>query len=193
MSVDLALLGQPLRDHEWSGGLVDLEVLAEAHREPMRAICPPDDPVWPIYPVDLSGAGFDPYFDSLLVDPARRAFAILRDGRMAGTTSFLNIAPARQTLELGGTFMALEERGSGLNSRVKPLVLARAFAAGFRRVEFRIDQRNERSQAAVRKLGAVQEGVLRAERVTWTGHVRDTVMFSILAEEWGAERDNLRH
>ena len=184
MSVDLALLGQPLRDHEWDGGLVDLEPLAEAHREPLRAICMPDDPVWPIYPVDLSGEGFDPYFDSLLADPARRGFVILRDGRVAGTTSFLNIAPGKQTLELGGTFMAQAERGSGLNSRVKPLILARAFAAGFRRVEFRIDARNERSLAAVRKLGAVHEGVLRAERITWTGHVRDTVMLSILAGEW---------
>ncbi|MEN7536629.1 GNAT family N-acetyltransferase [Aurantiacibacter flavus] len=191
MSVDLALLGQPMLDHEWERGLIDLLPLAEAHREAMRAICLPDDPVWPIYPADLSGAGFDPYFDILLADPARRAFAIVRDGLFAGTTSFLNIAPGRETLELGGTFMAQAERGSGLNSRVKPLVLARAFAAGFRRVEFRIDQRNERSLAAVRKLGAVREGLLRAERITWTGHVRDTVMLSILAEEW-AERDKSR-
>ena len=184
MSVDLALLGQPMRDEEWSGGLIDLEPLIEDHREPMRAICTPEDPVWPIYPVDLSGAGFDPYFDNLLADPVRLAFAVMRDGRLAGTTSFLNIVAARHTLELGGTFMAQAERGSGLNSRVKPLVLARAFAAGFRRVEFRIDARNERSLAAVRKLGAVHEGVLRAERITWNGHVRDTVMLSILAEEW---------
>ncbi|RIV90653.1 N-acetyltransferase [Aurantiacibacter xanthus] len=188
MIVDLALLGQPLRDHEWDGGLVDLEPLSEDYREPLRAICPPDDPVWPIYPVDLSGPGFDPYFDSLLGDPARRGFVILRDGRVAGTTSFLNIVAGKQTLELGGTFMAQAERGSGLNTRVKPLVLGRAFAAGFRRVEFRVDERNERSQAAVRKLGAVREGVLRAERVTWTGHLRNTVMFSILAEEWAARQ-----
>ena len=188
MRVDLALLGQPMQDHGWSGGRIDLEPLAEAHREMLRAICTPDDPVWPIYPVDLSGAGFDPYFDSLLADAHRRAFAILRDGHMAGTTSYLNIAAGKQTLELGGTFMAQAERGSGLNSRVKPLVLARAFAAGFRRVEFRIDVRNERSQAAVRKLGAVKEGVLRAERVTWTGHVRDTAIYSLLAAEWTARQ-----
>jgi RimJ/RimL family protein N-acetyltransferase len=63
-------------------------------------------------------------------------------------------------------------------------MLSRAFGSGFRRVEFRVDARNARSQAAMAKLGAVREGVLRADRITWTGHVRDTVLFSILATEW---------
>ena len=56
--------------------------------------------------------------------------------------------------------------------------------AGIRRVEFRVDARNARSQAAMAKLGATGEGVLRADRITWTGHVRDTVLFSILKDEW---------
>jgi RimJ/RimL family protein N-acetyltransferase len=63
-------------------------------------------------------------------------------------------------------------------------MLAHAFASGIRRIEFRIDERNARSQAAVRKIGATKEGVLRAERITWTGHVRDTGLFSILGDEW---------
>jgi RimJ/RimL family protein N-acetyltransferase len=53
-----------------------------------------------------------------------------------------------------------------------------------RRVEFRVDARNQRSQAAMKKLGAVREGVLRADRITWNGHVRDTVLFAILKDEW---------
>ena len=186
MTPDLALLAQPMRDDGWQGGLVSLEPLAEHHREGLRAICVPDDPVWEIYPANLSGDDFDPRFDNFLADPVRRSFVVLRDGDVAGTTSYMNIATARQTLEVGGTFMAIAERGSGLNARVKQLVLDRAFAAGFRRVEFRIDVRNGRSQAAVAKLGAVKEGVLRAERITWTGHVRDTAIWSILAGEWAA-------
>ena len=59
--------------------------------------------------------------------------------------------------------------------------MGRAIDAGYRRIEFRVDARNARSQAAMTKLGAVREGVMRADRVTWTGHVRDTVLFSILA------------
>ena len=64
------------------------------------------------------------------------------------------------------------------------MMLARAFDAGIRRVEFRVDARNARSQAAMAKYGAVREGVIRADRITWTGHIRDTVLFSILRDEW---------
>ena len=67
-------------------------------------------------------------------------------------------------------------------------MIRRAIDCGFRRIEFRVDRRNARSQAAMAKLGAVREGVIRAERITWTGHVRDTVLFSILAGEW-SDRD----
>ncbi|HZV19755.1 MAG TPA: GNAT family protein [Sphingobium sp.] len=69
---------------------------------------------------------------------------------------------------------------------MKRLMVAHAFACGLRRIEFRIDTRNARSQAAVRKLGAVYEGTLRAERITWTGHVRDTALFALLREDWEA-------
>ena len=64
------------------------------------------------------------------------------------------------------------------------MMMARAFECGFRRTEYRVDARNQRSQAAMTKLGAVREGVMRADRITWTGHVRDTVLFSILRDEW---------
>ena len=64
-------------------------------------------------------------------------------------------------------------------------MLSRAFGCGIRRVEFRVDRRNARSQTAMKKLGAVREGVLRADRITWTGHIRDTVLFAILRDEYG--------
>jgi RimJ/RimL family protein N-acetyltransferase len=64
------------------------------------------------------------------------------------------------------------------------MMLERASYSGIRRVEFRVDVRNARSQAAMKKLGAVREGVLRADRITWNGHVRDTALFSILKDEW---------
>lgn len=58
-------------------------------------------------------------------------------------------------------------------------------------MEFRVDARNARSQAAVLKLGAVREGMLRQHLVTWTGHVRDSVVFSILRDEWPRVREGL--
>jgi RimJ/RimL family protein N-acetyltransferase len=63
-------------------------------------------------------------------------------------------------------------------------MLDHAFNCGAARVQFKVDTRNQRSQAAVAKLGAVREGVLRRDRLTWTGYIRDTVVFSILDHEW---------
>ncbi len=176
---DIAALMQPMED-----GDIRLEPLGEAHREGLRTCCVADDPVWDIYPVDMAGTAFDKAFYAFLANPARHIFAVLQDGKVQGMTSYLNLALDRQVLEIGGTFMAPWTRGTGLNGRVKRLMINRAFGEGIRRIQFLIDERNQRSQAAVRKLGAQKEGVLRAERITWTGHVRDTGVFGLLREEW---------
>lgn len=174
-------LYQPMAD-----GAVRLDPLTEAHRDGLRAACAADTEIWSIFPSNMVGADFDPAFDTLKTHPNRAVYAIVTGGAVVGMTSYLNAVPDRQTVEIGGTFIAPDVRGTDLNRRVKALLLDHAFASGVRRVEFRIDERNGRSQAAVRKLGATKEGVLRAERVTWTGHVRDTAIFGLLAEEWKA-------
>ena len=97
---------------------------------------------------------------------------------------FINPDAKRGTVEIGNTYYRPKFRGTGFNRRVKAMMLGRAFDSGIRRVEFRVDRRNARSQAAMAKLGAVREGVMRADRITWTGHVRDTVLFAILKDEW---------
>ena len=85
---------------------------------------------------------------------------MLFDGdELAGMSSFLGIDEGRQVLEIGGTYYRPHFRGTGFNRRVKDMMLRRAFDCGFRRVEFRVDGRNARSQAAMKKLGAVREGV----------------------------------
>ena len=99
-------------------------------------------------------------------------------------SSFIGVDEGRQALEIGATYYRPHLRGTGFNRRVKNMMLARAFDCGIGRVEFRVDARNARSQAAMAKFGAVREGVLRADRITWNGHVRDTVLFSILKDEW---------
>ncbi|MBB5684463.1 GNAT family N-acetyltransferase [Sphingobium boeckii] len=164
-------------------GNLRLEQLAEAHREGLRAACAADREIWDIYPSRLIGDDFDPAFDAILANPARCPFALILDGRVIGMSGYLNIALDRQTLEIGGTYMQPDQRGTGLNRRIKQLLIARAFTAGFRRIEFRIDVRNGRSIAAVEKIGGVKEGVLRQERITWNGHVRDTALYAILADD----------
>jgi RimJ/RimL family protein N-acetyltransferase len=87
-------------------------------------------------------------------------------------------------VEIGGTYIQPSVRGTGFNDSLKKLMIDHAFACGFRRIEFRVDTRNQRSAAAVRKLGAQLDGTLRQNIVTWTGFVRDTYVFSLLADEW---------
>ncbi|MEO7177680.1 MAG: GNAT family protein [Allosphingosinicella sp.] len=165
-------------------GDLSLEPMAEAHREALKAACAQDREIWTIYATSYDPDHFDSAFDGLRSRPNWRCFSIFLAGEMAGMSCYLGIDPDRAVLEIGSTYYVPRLRGTGLNPRVKNLMLARAFGCGFRRVEFRVDSRNGRSQAAMAKIGGVGEGVLRQDRITWTGHVRDTVLFSILADEW---------
>ena len=160
------------------------ELFAEQHRESLKAACAEDGDIWAIYATNFGPEGFDAAVDGYIINPRNRTFVLFEGDELAGMSSFLGIDEARQTLEIGGTYYRPKFRGTGFNRRVKEMMLKRAFGSGFRRVEFKVDRRNVRSQAAMRKLGAVREGVLRADRVTWTGHVRDTVLFAILKDEW---------
>jgi RimJ/RimL family protein N-acetyltransferase len=106
-------------------------------------------------------------------------------------TSYIGPDPVNASVEIGGTYYHPDHRGGAVNPAAKLLMLDHAFAAGARRVQLNVDAINHRSCAAVLKLGAVQEGVLRQHRVVWTGRIRDTVVFSILAAEWPAVRAGL--
>lgn len=111
-------------------------------------------------------------------------FAALRDDELVGITAYLRPHDDYGTVEIGGTYIVPAVRGSDYNRRVKRLLIEHAFACGFQRIEFRVDERNQRSQAAVMKLGAQREGLLRRDRITWTGHLRNTCVFGLLREEW---------
>lgn len=167
-----------------AAGEVRLEPLAGAHRAALKAACAQDPAIWPIYAISYDPEHFDASFEALLARPNGRAFAVLSDGVLIGMSCYLGVDEGRGVLEIGNTYYVPAMRGTGLNRAVKDLMIGRAIDCGFRRIEFRVDARNLRSQGAMTKLGAVREGVVRAERITWTGHVRDTVLFSILADEW---------
>lgn len=177
--IDLARLAVPM-----TGDGCRAEPFAEKHREPLKAACAEDGEIWQIYANNFGPDGFDESIDRYVSNPRNRAFVLFEGDELAGMSSYLGIDEGRQTLEIGGTYYRPRLRGTGFNRRVKDMMLTRAFDCGIRRVEFRVDRRNMRSQAAMKKLGAVREGVLRAERITWTGHVRDTVLFAILRDEW---------
>ena len=164
-------------------GTLRLEPIAERHRFALKAACAEDEAIWPIYSVSYDAQHFDAQFDALLTRPGN-AFAVFDDERLVGMSAYINLKPEFQTLEIGNTYLVPAVRGTGFNRRLKRLMIDHAFACGYRRIEFRIDDRNARSKAATARLGAHFEGIIRAERITWTGHVRDTALFSILAGEW---------
>jgi RimJ/RimL family protein N-acetyltransferase len=165
-------------------GDLRLEPFADAHVEGLRAACAEDREIWPIYPFSMGGAHFDPSLARLRALPNWVLFAVLDGDRVTGMTGYIYIDAPSHALEIGSTYIAPRVRGSGFNRRMKTLMIDHAIAAGFTRIEFRVDTRNARSMAAVLKLGTTQEGVLRQNRVTWTGYVRDTAVFSLLAHEW---------
>ena len=170
------------------------EPMAEAHREDLRAVCAADPDTWnQLYPFSMLGEAFDVGWARMYAKPGPEwiAFAVMVDGRCGGATSYLAIDGANATVEIGATYYGPELRGGAVNPAAKRLLLANAFASGARRVQFKVDAINARSRAAVLKLGAAQEGILRQDRVTWTGRIRDTVVFSILADEWPPVRDRL--
>ncbi|MGH6706635.1 MAG: GNAT family N-acetyltransferase [Sphingomicrobium sp.] len=170
-------------DAPMTGDGVRAEPLIEACWPALKAACAEDDDIWQIYSLDFGPDGFDRNI-ARIAELGWVGFALFEGGELAGMSNYLGIDEPRGVLEIGGTYYRPKFRGTGFNRRVKDMMLRRAFDCGYRRVEFRVDARNERSQAAMAKLGAVREGVMRADRITWTGHVRDTVLFSILKDEW---------
>ena len=177
--IDLARLTEPM-----SGDGCRAELFTEDHHHALKAACSEDGEIWQIYANNFGPDGFDASMALYRSNLRNRTFVLFDGDELAGMSSFIGIDEGRQVLEIGGTYYRPRLRGTGLNRRIKDMMLARAFECDIRRVEFRVDIRNQRSQAAMKKLGAVREGVLRADRVTWTGHVRDTVLFAILKDEW---------
>ena len=160
------------------------EPFCDHYRESLKAACAEDSEIWQIYANNFGPDGFDDSIALYRSTSRNRTFVLFEGEELAGMSSFLGIDTQRGVLEIGGTYYRPKFRGTGFNRRIKDMMLRRAFDCGFRRVEFRVDERNQRSQAAMARLGAVREGLLRADRITWTGHVRDTVLFSILKDEW---------
>ena len=174
---------------------VRLEPMTQAHREDLRAACDADAATWnDLYPYSMAGEHFDPTWTRMEGDVAAGgtiAFAVAVDGRCRGITCYSGIDSANGIVEIGGTYYHPDVRGGAVNPAAKHLMLGHAFGSQARRVVFRVDAINSRSRAAVLKLGAVEEALLRQDRVTWTGRIRDTVIFSVLADEWPAVRDRL--
>jgi len=112
--------------------------------------------------------------------------------KIVGSTRFWKLDRQNRTVEIGHTWLAQSWQRSFVNSEAKLLMLAYAFDdLCLNRVQFMTHAQNERSRAAILRLGAIEEGLLRKERVMPDGHVRDSLLFSIVDDDWPAVRAKL--
>jgi len=129
-----------------------------------------------------------------LADPDRIPYAQRRasTGEFLGTTSFYEINPTVRSIAIGHTWIGRAYWRSGVNTESKLIMMTRAFEGlGAERVVWHTDIRNTRSQAAIERLGATREGVLRHHRIRRDGTWRDTVQYSLLSAEWTAVKERL--
>lgn len=134
----------------------------------------------------------EPYLLAGIADGQSQTFTVESENEIVGSTRLFRIDEANRNGEIGHTFYAERVWRTHVNTATKLLLLTHAFETlGFLRVQFVTDLRNERSQAAISRLGAVREGVLRNNRIVWDGYVRSSVTYSILAEEWNVVKPAL--
>jgi RimJ/RimL family protein N-acetyltransferase len=181
-----------------ANALVALEPLRTEHADDLAAAAT-DGKLWTLWytsvPEPESVAG---YIEQAL--SAQRAgdevpFVIrLRDsGRIVGSTRYMHIAEGHKRVEIGSTWIAGACQGTAVNPAAKLLLLGHAFdTLGMNRVEFLTHAKNAQSRAALLKLGAVHEGILRHHRVLPDGSLRDSAVYSILATEWPGVRAALQ-
>lgn len=116
----------------------------------------------------------------------------VRTGEFAGSTSYYEVDPVARAIAIGHTWLGRRWWRSGVNTEAKLLLLTHAFdTLGAARVVWHTDIRNERSQAAIARLGAVREGVLRKHRIRPDGSWRDTVQYAMTDDDWPAVRQRL--
>lgn len=135
----------------------------------------------------------------VLANPTMLSFTVIEraTGDIIGSSAYLDIRAEHLGLEIGRTWITARCRGTAINPEMKLLMLGHAFESGIfggrpaERVQLKTDLRNVRSQAAIAKLGAVREGVLRKHMVMPDGFIRDTVMYSITRDEWPAVKVGL--
>lgn len=182
-------------DLDLAGPLVRLRPLEPADAPALVAISAADDLRWHTVPLPLDEDTATRNIEALTADATTRALAVVgaADGEFRGMTSFYDLVATVPRVEIGHTHYGRRWWGGETNPAAKLLLLTHAFEVwGCERVALRCDAANVRSAAAIRRLGAQPEGVLRAHRRRYDGTVADTAYFSIVSDEWPQVRDGLR-
>jgi RimJ/RimL family protein N-acetyltransferase len=182
-----------------SGRHVRLDPLTVAHAPHLFAALSADPGIWRWWrvPPPAGREGLEALIAADLEAQARGAVVVFAQvepatGRAVGSTSYLNISRPDRGLEIGSTWLGRPWQRSGINTEAKYLLLRHVFEdLGAVRVQLKTDLRNLQSQAAIERLGAAREGVLRKHMLVRDGYIRDTVMYSIIDSEWPAVKARL--
>jgi N-acetyltransferase len=181
-----------------TGDLVTLEPLTPDHHDELVTAAS-DGRLWELWYTSVpSPATMRADIAAKLAEQAegtRLPFTVRRNdtGVAVGMTTYLNVEADVPRLEIGSTWTAVSAQRTGVNAESKLLLLAHAFEVlGCLAVEFRTHWHNRQSRAAIERLGAKQDGILRQHRRMADGSLRDTVVFSIIDSEWPAVRNGLR-
>jgi RimJ/RimL family protein N-acetyltransferase len=182
----------------FTGRLVRVEPLAGEH-EPGLVAAASDPEMFTWMPVDMASSqdALRDWLASTLAEAREGTavpFAIVSadDGRVLGSTRFLELRFEHLRAEIGWTWLARSAWSTGVNVETKLLLLEHAFErVGLRRVEFKTDARNERSRGALLALGTTFEGILRKHMVVRNGGERDSAYYSVIDDDWPAVKRNL--
>ncbi|ACU71412.1 GCN5-related N-acetyltransferase [Catenulispora acidiphila DSM 44928] len=179
-----------------TGSHIRLEPLSRSHLPDLFAAGGNDDAVWQWQggPTPRTEQELGAKLDKIVGNASYVAFAVilLSTGKAIGWTTFSDISAVDERLEIGWTWYGSAYWRSAVNTEAKLLLLVHAFEdLGMGRVQWKTDHMNQRSQNAIARLGAQREGVLRRHRMRPDGTFRDSVYFSMLAEEWPAAKQRL--
>ncbi|MEM6535113.1 MAG: GNAT family protein [Pseudomonadota bacterium] len=169
-------------------GMIKLEPLHEAHREPLRESGAVEF-MWASMPAIRRGAGFDVYFAHMLKQAATgetAPFALVDprgNDRFVGVTAFIAPDKTHRRVSIGYTWLDPMLRGAGVYKSIQRLMLERAIEWGARRISWSIESQNERGLNAIRGLGAVEEGTLRSYERFADGQWMDITILSMLRDE----------
>ncbi|MBK9557669.1 MAG: GNAT family N-acetyltransferase [Bacteroidetes bacterium] len=174
-----------------STSVVELRPLQEADYELLLPFALNEPDLWTYSLVSAAGeAGMKNYLQiALNAKNQLREYPFIvfdkRTQQYAGSTRYYDIQLPMQSLQLGYTWYGKQFQGTGLNTHCKYLLLAHAFEnMGIERVEFRADANNAKSIRAMKKIGCIEEGILRSNTPKLTGGRRDSIVLSILKQEW---------
>ncbi len=177
---------------------VVLEPLQREHEEDLLAAAK-DGELWKLWYTSVgSPDAVLGYIDKALEmreNQGAMPFVVRRkyDGKIVGSTRYFNVDAASRRLEIGHTWYSKSTQRSGINTEAKLILLKHAFETlDCIAVEFRTHWFNFDSRAAIARIGAKQDGVLRNHQIAPNGTLRDTVVFSIIASEWPAVKAHLR-